>query len=117
MVVYNVGLPEFVTPAGELPVGIGGQYYVMDNSYISFQLDAFDYNDTTGQPLRYYIADNDGTLPPGVTLSSTGLVSGFIKPVLQISVGDGSGNFDESLFDKVGFDFGKTPTNGYDSFN
>jgi Putative Ig domain len=116
IVVYNVGLPEFITPAGELPVGIGGQYYVMDNSYISFQLDAFDYNDTTGQPLRYYIADNDGTLPPGVTLSSTGLVSGFIKPVLQISIGDGSGNFDESLFDKVGFDFGKSPTNGYDSF-
>jgi len=117
MVVYTLGVPEFITPAGELPVGLGGQYYVMDNSYISFQLDAFDYNDTTGQPLRYYIADNDGTLPPGVTLSSTGLVSGFIKPVLQISVGDGSGNFDESLFDKVGFDFGKTPTNGYDSFN
>jgi hypothetical protein len=116
MVVYTTGLPEFVTPAGELPVGVGGQYYVMDNSYISFQLDGFDYNDTTGQPLRYYIADNDGTLPPGVTLTSTGLVSGFIKPVLQISIGDGSGNFDESLFDKVGFDFGKTPTNGYDSF-
>ena len=117
MIVYTTGLPEFITPAGELPVGLGGQYYVMDNSFISFQLDAFDYNDTTGQPLRYYIADNDGTLPPGVTLSSDGLVSGFIKPVLQISIGDGNGNFDESLFDKVGFDFGKTPTNGYDSFN
>ena len=116
MVVYTTGVPEFITPAGELPVGVGGQYYVMDNSYISFQLDGFDYNDTTGQPLRYYIADNDGTLPPGVTLNSKGLVSGFIKPVLQISVGDGNGNFDESLFDKVGFDFGKTPTNGYDSF-
>jgi len=116
MVVYTTGLPEFITDAGELPVGIGGQYYVMDNSFISFQLDGFDYNDTTGQPLRYYIADNDGTLPPGVTLNSNGLISGFIKPVLQISIGDGSGNFDESLFDKVGFDFGKTPTNGYDSF-
>jgi hypothetical protein len=116
MVVYTTGVPEFITDAGELPVGIGGQYYVMDNSFISFQLDGFDYNDTTGQPLRYYIADNDGTLPPGVTLNSNGLISGFIKPVLQISIGDGSGNFDESLFDKVGFDFGKSPTNGYDSF-
>jgi hypothetical protein len=116
IVVYTTGLPEFITDAGELPVGIGGQYYVMDNSFISFQLDGFDYNDTTGQPLRYYIADNDGTLPPGVALTADGLISGFIKPVLQISIGDGSGNFDESLFDKVGFDFGKTPTNGYDSF-
>ena len=117
MVVYTTAVPEFITPEGDLPVGVGGQLYALDSTYISYQIDAYDYDTTTGQPLTYYIADDDGTLPPGVTLSSTGLISGFIQPRLQISIGDGNGNFDESLFDKVGFDFGQTPTNGYDSYN
>jgi len=116
MVVYTTAVPEFITPEGDLPVGVGGQLYALDSTYISYQIDAYDYDTTTGQPLTYYIADNDGDLPPGVTLSSTGLISGFIQPTLEISVGDGDGNFDESLFDRVGFDFGQTPTNGYDSY-
>ena len=117
MVVFTTAVPEFITPAGELPVGVNGQLYAIDSTYISYQIDAYDFNTTTGQPLTYFIADNDGNLPPGVTLSPTGLVSGFIQPTLQISVGDGNGNFDESFFDKIGFDFGQTPTNGFDSYN
>jgi len=117
MTVFTTAVPEFITPAGELPVGVNGQLYAIDSTYISYQIDAYDFNTTTGQPLTYFIADNDGNLPPGVTLSPTGLVSGFIQPTLQISVGDGNGNFDESFFDKIGFDFGQTPTNGYDSYN
>ena len=117
MTVYTNAVPEFITPAGELPVGIGGQLYALDSTYINYQIDAYDYNTTTGQPLTYFIADNDGNLPPGVTLSPTGLISGFIRPSLLISLGDGNGNFDESLFDKIGFDFGQTPTNGFDSYN
>ena len=117
MTVYTNAVPEFITPAGELPVGVGGQLYALDSTYINYQIDAYDYNTTTGQPLTYFIADGDGELPSGVTLSPSGLISGYILPTLLISVGDGNGNFDESLFDKVGFDFGLTPTNGYDSYN
>jgi hypothetical protein len=44
------------------------------------------------------------------------LIQGFIEPRLIISKSDGTGTFDASLFDKVAFDFGRTPTDGYDSY-
>jgi len=116
MNVYTTARPEFITDAGDLPIGLGGQLYVLDSTYVKYQLEAYDYNTTTGQPLTYFIADGDGALPPGLTMSSTGLIQGFIEPRLIISKSDGLGTFDESLFDVVAFDFGKTPTDGYDSY-
>jgi hypothetical protein len=116
MNVYTTARPEFITGAGELPIGLGGQLYVLDSTYVDYQLEAYDYNTTTGHPLTYYIADGDGSLPPGLSLSDTGLIQGFIEPRLIISKADGTGTFDESLFDKVAFDFGRTPTDGYDSY-
>lgn len=116
MNVYTTARPEFITDAGELPIGLGGQLYVLDSTYVDYQLEAYDYNTTTGHPLTYYIADGDGSLPPGLTLSENGLIQGFIKPRLIISKSDGTGTFDASLFDVVAFDFGRTPTDGYDSY-
>ena len=116
MNVYTTARPEFITDAGELPIGLGGQLYVLDSTYVDYQLEAYDYNTTTGHPLTYYIADGDGSLPPGLTLSENGLIQGFIEPRLIISKSDGTGTFDASLFDVVAFDFGRTPTDGYDSY-
>jgi Putative Ig domain len=116
MNVYTTARPEFITDAGELPIGLGGQLYVLDSTYVDYQLEAYDYNTTTGHSLTYYIADGDGSLPPGLSLSENGLIQGFIEPRLIISKSDGTGTFDASLFDKVAFDFGRTPTDGYDSY-
>ena len=116
MTVYTNDKPTFVTPAGDLPVGLGGQYYALDSTFIDFQLDAYDFNTTTGKPLTYFIAESDGELPPGVTMSAEGRISGFIKPKLLISKSDGAGTFDTSIFDAVAFDFGQMPTDGYDSY-
>jgi len=116
MFVYTTDLPEFITPEGELPIGFGGQYYVLDSTYVSYQIEAYDFNTSTGKPLTYFIADGDGSLPPGLSLSTTGVIEGFIQPQLVITKADGSGTFDASQFDRVAFDFGQLPTDGFDSY-
>lgn len=59
--------PSFVTPAGTI-----GTFY--DSEYVSFQFTAYDPD--PGDVLSFAL--NAGTLPPGLTLSSTGLLSGYI---------------------------------------
>ena len=82
MQVNNVLVPEFITPAGGLAAGVHRQFYVLDGSYVSYQIQALDLNPITGHLLKFYIADGDGILPPGLTLSDTGLISGFLGPAL-----------------------------------
>ena len=106
--------PTFITPAGE--IDFGTQMYALDQTYINYQLEAFDLGTAVGQKLTYFIASGDGELPPGLTLSEDGLISGFITPVLRITVADGAGTYDESFFDAVAYDFATLPTNGYDSY-
>jgi hypothetical protein len=65
--------PEFITPAGSI-----GSYY--DGGLIDFQ---FDYtNNDPGDTVVIKLAG--GELPPGITLSATGLLRGHIEPVSDI---------------------------------
>ena len=106
--------PTFITPPDELL--IGKQMYALDQTYINFQLEAFDLGTAIGQTLTYFIGSGDGELPPGLTLTSTGLISGFISPVLRITVADGDGTYDTTFYDGVAYDFATVSTNGYDSY-
>lgn len=108
--------PVFVTPEGNLPVGPGKQLYVLDSTFVSYQIETFDLNTAVGQTLTYFIASEDGELPKGLTLSSSGLISGFIEPNIKITPKDGDGTYDDSYFDAVAFDFAVLPTDGYDSY-
>ena len=118
MQVNGVNAPEFITPAGNLAVGVHRQLYTLDQSYISYQLEGFDLNVLLGNNLKYFIASGDGHLPPGLSLSDTGLISGYILPNPQtiITPTDGTGTFDEAYFDAAGYDFALLPTDGYDSY-
>ena len=114
MTVSSNNEPTFITPAGE--IDFGTQMYALDQTYINFQLEAFDLGTAVGQTLTYFIASGDGELPPGLTLSAGGLISGFITPVLRITVADGDGTYDTAFYDGVAYDFATLPTNGYDSY-
>jgi hypothetical protein len=118
MQVNGANPPVFVTAAGELPVGVHNQLYAYDETYVSYQIKAFDVDTALGTNLSYFIASDDGVLPPGLTLGPTGLISGFIlqNPLTQITPSDGSGAFDDTFFDDAGYDFALIPTNGYDSY-
>ncbi len=116
MTIEGADSPEFVTTEGYLDVGPGKQFYTLDSTFIDYQLEAFDADIATGQKLSYFIADGDGRLPPGLTLTVEGRLVGFVQPTVSIKPEDGDGSFDNSFYDTVAYDFAYRPTNGFDSY-
>ena len=108
--------PTWETAAGTLPIGANNQYYILDSSYVDFQLLATDFDTATGQPLKFFQSKNGGELPPGLILTESGRIVGWIQPVLAIPETAGNGAYDNTQFDNVAYDFGVRPSNGYDSF-
>jgi len=67
-------VPDFVTPAGQLAV-----YYDGDYANIQVQVQGTDPGETNTVKLAA------GALPPGTTLSPTGLISGYIQPARNVN--------------------------------
>lgn len=113
-------VPEWLTPPGDLPVGNNNTFFILDSSPIDFQLLATDKDIEAGQTLEFFIADGDGELPPGTTLTKDGRIIGIVDPLLAIERGEiySSGFYDTSPYDMTsgGYDFGIRSSNGYDSF-
>ena len=114
--IINADGPEFVTSAGELPIGPSEQLFTLDSTYIDFQIEVTDLNLSATQHLSFFISKDDGELPPGLVLTTDGRIVGFVQPALSIKPSDGSGTYDESIYDAVAYDFAFRPTNGYDSY-
>jgi hypothetical protein len=108
--------PVFVTPEGLLNLGDPNELFVVDSSFVDYQLQVIDADTAVGQRLSYFIAEDDGALPPGLILTTEGRIVGFLQPVLSILPADGDGTYDNSYYDAVAFDFAFLPTNGYDSY-
>ena len=81
--VTGIDAPVFITPEGGLPAGLYHQFYVLDGSYVDYQLQAIDLNAEAGQVLTFLIEDGNGELPPGLTMTRSGLIIGFITPILS----------------------------------
>ena len=116
MTIDGADAPVFVTPEGSLHIGDHQELFVIDSTYVDFQIEATDTDTSVGQKLSYFIARNDGSLPPGLVLTDDGRIVGFVQPILSIKPGDGDGTYDNSYYDAVAFDFAFIPTNGYDSY-
>ena len=116
MTITGTNLPTFVTSPGDLPIGPGKQLYVLDQTHVNYQIEAFDLSTAVGQTLTYFIGSGDGALPNGLTLSSSGLISGYIEPVVKITPEDGDGTYDASFYDRVAYDFATAPSDGFDSY-
>lgn len=87
--------PEWITPEGYLPLGQGGQQYVINKQVIDYKLNATYDKLPEGQQLRYFIEDQSGQLPPGLKLTTDGRLVG-------------------QVFDNLGIDYQSSPTGGYD---
>ena len=91
----------FTTAAGQLKLDDStsvGLYWVIDGSSVSLQMQATDSDTAAGQQLVYEITQ--GELPPGITMSKTGLVSGIVQLTDDQRFGvrggyDGTGTEDE----------------------
>ena len=57
--------PVWSTAEGFLNVGINGEQYSLNNQWVDYQLSAIPIEAPTGTTLTYFIANNDGKLPPG----------------------------------------------------
>ena len=108
--------PTWETAAGALPLGANDQYYILDSSYIDFQLQVTDFDTAAGQELKFFQPKNGGQLPPGLILTRDGRLVGWIQPALAIPEAVGNGAYDTAVYDTVAYDFGYRPTNGYDSY-
>lgn len=108
--------PEWVTPEGKLPVNPNGLTYVLDNTFIDYQLSAVDRDLPAGDELEFFIEDDGGELPPGLILTEDGRITGIIEPILALDISAGNGFFDTNLFDSSFYDFGRRPTTGFETF-
>ena len=109
--------PEWITPESFLNVGPGEAYFVLDDAQVDFQLEATDTDVVAGDVLEYYVVPNSGKLPPGLTLSKTGRISGFTQPIPAVDYNDTvTGAYDTHSFDTVPLDIARNSSLGFDSF-
>jgi len=115
--IEGADVPVFTTTEGILPVGPNNTFFILDSSFVDFQISVTDNDTAAGQTLRYFIASGDGTLPPGLTLTNDGKITGLIEPAYTIVDSEvGNGYYSNDLYDVTGYDFGERPDNGFDSF-
>lgn len=110
-------IPVWLTNSDFLDVGAPNSYFVLDSSEVNYQLQATDAGLVAGDTLSYYLVENAGQLPPGLTLSSSGVISGFIDPAYTISNGTSvAGGFDMAPWDSLPFDYNAVTSTGYDTY-
>lgn len=110
-------LPRWLTEEGFLQVGNGENYYVLDNDRVEFSLSAIDPDLVAGDNLEFYLVPNGGQLPPGLTLSKSGVISGFTDPIYALdNITSPTGSFDTNGYDITYFDRPEARTNGFDTY-
>ena len=109
--------PIWLTQEGFLNVGEAEAYFVLDNAPVNFQLEARDSDLIAGGTLDYYLMPNGGVLPPGLSLSRTGVISGFTDPIFAVEYTlETTGGYDTAPLDVFPIDFVEARSNGYDTF-
>jgi hypothetical protein len=92
--------PLWNTTATFLPVGYGGRSYALNHQWVNYRLSATDLSTST---VKYTVAS--GSLPPGLFLSNTGTISGFVTDHLTFNgKGVSPGAYDNGKFDAYGYD-------------
>jgi len=104
--VEGADAPSFTTASGQLQLDDStrvGLYWILDGSEINFQMVATDTDTRAGQQLIYEVVQ--GSLPPGVTMSTTGSISGIIQ-LTEDDLATPRGGFDNEAedYDDVVYD-------------
>lgn len=81
-VVTGPDSPNWITNTGLLAVGSNNSLFILDNEIIDYQLVAADTDLSAGDTLSYFIADGDGQLPLGITMTDTGRLQGLLSRYL-----------------------------------
>lgn len=97
------------------PDRLNKAYFVIDSSIVDFQLEAIDTDLVAGGSLKYYIGNDGGELPPGLTLTEGGKITGIVDPILALDILD-VGGYDTGDYDAAPADFSVVDDNGFDSY-
>ena len=117
LIVDGADYPVWATPAGLLPVNPNKLNFILDNTPVDFQLTAIDADLPAGDLIEYYISEGDGELPPGISLSKDGRLTGVVDPILALDLEGGDGGYDTNPYSKYPWDFGVSQSSeGIDSF-
>jgi hypothetical protein len=115
--VDGTDIPVWTTKEGFLNVGLADSYFILDNSRVDFQLVASDDDETAGDILEYYLLPMAGELPPGLSLSTSGRITGFTDPIFALEYSSSIlGGYDTSPWDVIPLDFVEARSNGFDSY-
>jgi len=93
---------DITSDATDLTADTSRDIVILDGSYVEYQIVATDTDTAAGQTLVYDIVK--GKLPPGVTMSSTGLISGVIQLTEDERYGVYGGYSNVYAYDTVGYD-------------
>ena len=108
IIVTGADDPLWKTAEGRLPIGnspINNRYFILDNEIIDFQLVATDVDLPADKSLEFWIDKGDGELPPGISLSKTGKISGVVEPLLALDKRSKAGQYDTANYDMYLHDF------------
>ena len=106
--VEGADTPVFSTASGQLQLDDStsvGLFWVIDGSSVDLQMQAVDSDTRAGQQLVYEIVQ--GELPPGVTMSKTGLITGIVQLTPDVRYGTRGGydaileSYDDVVYDKT----------------
>jgi hypothetical protein len=106
IITVGADAPEWLTSEGLLPVGPNGLLFILDSEIIDFQLSAIDRDLAAGDELEFFIAEGDGELPPGITLSRDGKITGIVEPLLTVDKRFQAGGYSNAPYDTLPYDFG-----------
>ncbi len=98
--------PVWVTPTGFLPVGTSGECFAVNEHIVDYQLYALPNVLFENMKLRYYIADGDGQLPKGLTLTEDGRITGIIDEITvqEEPIGVTGNGYDTEKYDRYPYD-------------
>ena len=108
--------PQWLTPEGRLPIGPNNVLFILDSSFIDFQLLATDSDLPAGDDLEFFIADGSGELPPGIELTRDGKLIGVVDPLLALDINALSAGYDNVEYGKYPFDYSIPSDNGLDTY-
>jgi len=98
--------PVWETASDYLQVGPNLEPYALNKNRVDYLLHANVVGLEHGQTLRYFIAENDGSLPPGLVLNqNNGLISGYVDDVLTLDfLASKIGGYDGETYDSYPYD-------------
>jgi hypothetical protein len=97
--------PVWATVSGRLRTGLNNEYYSINKEYVDYTLRAETDVLIKGNSLKYYIADRDGQLPPGLSLSQSGRITGYVDDLLKLdNFASVVGGYDSESFDRYPYD-------------